>query len=69
MTTAQLAIAIVESESFLNDILKGEDGLDRRINIAFLKKIANATGKDLTFKVYAEKSGNRRRTVKSPGDR
>ena len=65
MTSTDLAIAVVESERFINAVLQGEDGLDRLINVAFLQKIADATGKTLVFKIPPQKSGNRSATVKS----
>lgn len=55
LTIAQLAVKIGQSERFIRQLLQGENGVDHHINLALLKKIANATGETLTIKVFPDR--------------
>lgn len=65
MDTATLANTIGQSSKFISNLLTGEDGQDRLINIRLLQDVANATGRMLTIKIPPEKSANQISSVKS----
>lgn len=67
ISTQALAHAIGHSPNFISNLLKGEDGQDRLINIRLLQDIANASGRTLTIKIPPEKTADRKVAVKSRG--
>jgi transcriptional regulator with XRE-family HTH domain len=64
-TIARLARECGESESFIKDILLGEDSVDRRVNFRFLQAVANASRITLNCKVPPEPNVKNCNNVKS----
>lgn len=65
MTIAELAAKAVQSEAFIRQLLEGEDGLGRLVNVNLLQSIADATGKTITIKILPIKRRTRKASVES----